>query len=138
MSPKLFNVVLEYAFKNLNWDTKGVRIDGEQLHHLRFADDIVLIADNLEDAKNMLIDLKNASKKVGLQINYSKTKMMTNLVPSELIKVDGSRIELVEKYIYLGHEVRISRDNQTCELTRRVTLGQRMAECGTYSERTYR
>jgi len=49
--------------------------------------------------------------------------MMTNLVPSEQIEMDRSTIELVEKYIYLGQEVRISRDNQTCELSRRVTMG---------------
>ncbi|WKX89937.1 hypothetical protein Q1695_009071 [Nippostrongylus brasiliensis] len=27
----------------LEWDVMGVKIDGRQLHHLRFADDIVLI-----------------------------------------------------------------------------------------------
>lgn len=48
---------------------------------------------------------------------------MTNLVSSELIKIDGVEIELVDRYIYLRHEVRVNRDNQSCKLTRRITLG---------------
>lgn len=42
MSPKLFIGVLECAFKTLDWRHKGVNIDGENLSHLRFADDVVL------------------------------------------------------------------------------------------------
>ncbi|CAG9839982.1 unnamed protein product [Diabrotica balteata] len=49
--------------------------------------------------------------------------MMTNLVPNELIEIEKSPIELVEKYVYLGHEIRLTRDNQTCELLRRISLG---------------
>ncbi|KJH44400.1 hypothetical protein DICVIV_09566 [Dictyocaulus viviparus] len=31
----------------LEWDEMGVKIDGRQLHHLRFADDIVFITPNI-------------------------------------------------------------------------------------------
>ena len=54
ISPKLFITVLEYAFKKLNWENKGLNIDGRNLTNLRFADDIVLLADNLKDIKDML------------------------------------------------------------------------------------
>lgn len=123
LSPKLFITVLEYALKRLEWENKGISIDGERLNHLRFADDIVLISDNLGEAAIMIQELKNAIQVVGLRINLEKTKMMTNLVPNKLLSVDNNQIEMVHSYIYLGHEVRIGRDNQTAELLRRTTLG---------------
>lgn len=121
-SPKLFISVLESAFKHLNWDHKGISVDGNNLTNLRFADDIVLISSDLGEMKSMLRDLKSACEKVGLNINISKTKFMTNLVPSQNIEINGTKVKLVECYTYLGHEIRLSRDNQTTELKRRITL----------------
>ena len=42
ISPKLFTATLESIFRRLNWENKGVNIDGEFLSNLRFADDIFL------------------------------------------------------------------------------------------------
>ena len=122
MSPKLFITVLQYAFGMLEWSGKGLNIDGLNLTDLRFADDIALLSDSLQDIKKMLEDLQEVCAQVGLKMNISKTKFMTNLVPSGNIAVGDCEVELVDKYTYLGHEVRISRDNQTCELKRRITL----------------
>ena len=121
-SPKLFKTVLEYAFKKLNWENRGLNLDGRNLTNLRFADDIVLLADNLKDIKDMLQELQNACADVGLQTNISKTKYMTNLVLSKQIFIGDKEEALVNKYDYLGHEIQISRDNQTCKIKRRVTL----------------
>ncbi|GBP84805.1 Retrovirus-related Pol polyprotein from type-1 retrotransposable element R2 [Eumeta japonica] len=44
LSPKLFSAVLESVFRRLNWEHLGINIDGHLLSHLRFADDIVLLA----------------------------------------------------------------------------------------------
>ena len=47
ISPKLFTSCLQHAIINkINWENKGVRIDGEYLSHLIFADNIVLIANS--------------------------------------------------------------------------------------------
>ncbi|XP_072388223.1 uncharacterized protein [Diabrotica undecimpunctata] len=105
MSPKLFITVLEHALKSLEWESKGINID-----------------DDLKAASDMLNELGDAARKVGLYINYQKTKMMTNLVPSHPLRVEDVEIEIVDSYIYLGHTVKISRDNQTAELLRRITL----------------
>ena len=48
--------------------------------------------------------------------------MMTNMVFSEQIQIEDRVIEVVEKYLYLGHEIRIGRDNQTCEMLGRINL----------------
>lgn len=95
---------------------------GERLNHLRFADDIVIIADRIDEAKEILKRLDNASEAVGLKINTSKTQYITNLVISEQISLGDNHIEQVSMYKYLGHEIRIGRDNQTCEIGRRIGL----------------
>ncbi len=33
-------------FRNLDWENKGIKINGEYLNNLRFADDVVVISDN--------------------------------------------------------------------------------------------
>ena len=42
ISAKLFTATLESIFRRLNWENKGVKIDGELLSNFRFADDIFL------------------------------------------------------------------------------------------------
>ncbi|CAK1603557.1 unnamed protein product [Parnassius mnemosyne] len=46
ISLKLFTAALEDVFKLLNWKGYGININGEYITHLRFADDIVLIAES--------------------------------------------------------------------------------------------
>ena len=65
ISPKLFTACLEYIFKNFKWDQYGLNIDGEKLNHLKFADDVILIATNMEEAERMLNDLNRESKNCG-------------------------------------------------------------------------
>ena len=55
ISHKLFTSCLQYTIINkINWENKGVRIDGEYLFHLIFADDIVLIANSTSKLQEML------------------------------------------------------------------------------------
>uniref|UniRef100_A0A0K0D217 Reverse transcriptase domain-containing protein n=1 Tax=Angiostrongylus cantonensis TaxID=6313 RepID=A0A0K0D217_ANGCA len=56
----------------------GVKIDGRQMHHLRFADDIVLITPDISQAERMLADLDKACGKIGLRLNLKKTMFMKN------------------------------------------------------------
>ncbi|CAG9826656.1 unnamed protein product [Diabrotica balteata] len=70
----------------------------------------------------MLQELYTATKRVGLKIFFSKTQFMTDLVHNKNISVEDKDIEPVDSYKYLGHEIRISRDNQTIELKRRINL----------------
>jgi len=61
ISPKLFTVALEDVFRRLDWDKKGLRVDGRYLSNLRFADDTVLISSTKEELIEMLADLKRES-----------------------------------------------------------------------------
>lgn len=47
---KLFTTVLGYVNRQANWGNKGINMNGENLNHLKFVDDIVLITANLADA----------------------------------------------------------------------------------------
>ncbi|EPB72914.1 hypothetical protein ANCCEY_07985 [Ancylostoma ceylanicum] len=55
-----------------------MRVDGRLLHHLRFADDIVLITPNISQAERMLADFDDACGKIGLQLNLTKKMFMRN------------------------------------------------------------
>lgn len=79
LSPLLFICALEEVFRKLNWEQKGIKINGEILNNLRFADDVVLIGNNLLEIKNMLTELNEVSNQAGLYINMEKTKIITNV-----------------------------------------------------------
>ena len=48
--------------------------------NLRFADDIVIASENLEELQTMLEQLNVESKAVGLEINLSKIQVMFNII----------------------------------------------------------
>ena len=123
ISPKLFTTALESVFKKLDWSMMGINVNGQYLSHLRFADDIVLIAVDLDQAQVMLQQLNDESSKIGLKMNLSKTKIMTNIDDDRDIKIGDTVIERVDNYIYLGHKLKLGLDNQTAEIRRRIGLG---------------
>ncbi|KAI8420370.1 hypothetical protein MSG28_008887 [Choristoneura fumiferana] len=59
IAPKLFTVALEDAFKVLDWKGRGININGGYFTRLRFADDIVVMAETMEDFSAMLADLSS-------------------------------------------------------------------------------
>lgn len=120
ISPKLFTLALEDVFKNLKWENKGIKIDGTYLNNLRFADDIVLISDDIKEIESMLQELNEESQRVGLKMNISKTKIMSPV--NAQIYIDNSVIENVKEYNYLGHVISLGRENQSREISRRIKL----------------
>lgn len=76
ISPKLFTNALEDMFKTLNWKKMGININGQYISHLRFADDIVLMAESLQHLQQMLNGLADSSRRIGLRMNMDKTKVM--------------------------------------------------------------
>ena len=44
ISAKAFTAAFESILRRLAWETRGLKIDGEYLSHLRFADDILICA----------------------------------------------------------------------------------------------
>lgn len=121
ISPKLFTATLESIFRKLNWETKGLKIDGEYLNHLRFADDIVICAGTPQQLQTMLQELAEESQLKGLKMNISKTKVM--IEQDTPIYVNNTQIENVDYYIYLGQRYSLKDKNQDKEIQRRITAG---------------
>uniref|UniRef100_A0A914XE14 Reverse transcriptase domain-containing protein n=1 Tax=Plectus sambesii TaxID=2011161 RepID=A0A914XE14_9BILA len=78
ISPKLFSACLQLAFERVNWQGKGININGQHLNHLRFANDIILISHSYIQLQRMAKDLQRQAKGIGLKINVSKSKLVTN------------------------------------------------------------
>jgi len=74
------------------------------------ADDIVLINSTKEELIEMLADLK----RVGLNMNIDKTKLLTP--DSGNVHFEGQQIDKVNEYIYLGHTITLDKENQTRRL----------------------
>ncbi|KAL0871397.1 hypothetical protein ABMA27_005128 [Loxostege sticticalis] len=103
ITSELLQAVGTPVLKLLEWDGLGININGEYITHLRFADDIVVMAESLEDLGAMLEDFNRVSQQVGLWMNIDKTKVMSNAhVAPTPVSVGSSILEKVDKYVYLG------------------------------------
>jgi hypothetical protein len=97
---------------DLNWKGRGININGEYISHLRFADDIVIMAETLQDLQLILNDLADFSARIGLRVNLDKTKVMFNEhVLPEPIVICGAVLKVVQKYVYLGQTLQLGRNN---------------------------
>ena len=59
----------------------GIKIAGRNINNLRYADDTTLKAENKEELKNLLMKVKEMSKKAGLKLNIQKMKIMASSSP---------------------------------------------------------
>ena len=62
----LFNIVIEEIFRHLQWEDRGVNINGIRLNNLHFADDVVLIANFKQELEYMINELNDEGKKLSL------------------------------------------------------------------------
>jgi len=56
----------------------GIKIAGRNINNLRYPDDTTLMAENEEELKNLLMNMKEESEKVGLKLHIPKTKITTS------------------------------------------------------------
>ena len=56
----------------------GIKISGRNSNNLRYADDTTLMAESEEELKSFLIKVKEESEKVGLKLNFQKTKIIVS------------------------------------------------------------
>ena len=75
----------------------GIKIDGRNINHLRYADDTTLMAES-EELKSLLMKVKEESEKVGLKLNVQKTKIMAS-GPITSWEIDGETMETVADLI---------------------------------------
>ena len=56
----------------------GIKIAGRNINNLRYADDTILMAENEEELKSLLMKVKEKSEKAGLKLNIQKMKIMAS------------------------------------------------------------
>ena len=66
----------------------GIKTAGRNSNNLRYADDIILMAETKEELKNLLMKVKEESEKVGLKLNIQKTKIKASS-PITSWQIDG-------------------------------------------------
>jgi len=75
----------------------GVKTAGRNINNLRYADDTTLMAESKEELKSLLMKMKEESEKVGLKLNFQKTKIMAS-GPITSWQTDGKTMETVTYY----------------------------------------
>ena len=73
------------------------RLLGEISIYLRYADHTILMAENEEELKNLLMNVKEESGKVGLKLNIQKTKIMAS-GPISSWQIDGETMATVTDF----------------------------------------
>ena len=108
LSPCLFNFYAEYIMRNAGLEeTKaGIKIARRNISHLRYADDITLMAESDEELKSLLMKVKEEREKVGLKLNIQKTKIMASR-PITSWPTDG---ETVADFIFWGLKINADGD----------------------------
>ena len=105
LSPTLFNIFLERNMcEALDDHQCSVNIGGRLITNFRFADDIVVNAEEEEEAGVLIDRLDRTTTRYKMEIGPDKTKVMTNN-PNGFqreIKIKGQRLEEVENFKYLG------------------------------------
>ena len=56
----------------------GIKIAGRYINNLRYADDTTIMAESEEEIKSILMNVKEESEKVGLELNIQKSKIMAS------------------------------------------------------------
>ena len=73
----------------------GIKIARRNINNLRYADDTTLMAESemaeSEELKSLLMKVKEESEKVGLKLNFQKTKIMAS-GPITSWQIDGETV----------------------------------------------
>ena len=125
MSLCLFSLPAEYFKWNaILDDAQGViKIAGRNINNLRYADDTTLTEEIEEELKNLLMKVKEESKKAGLKLNVQKTKIMA-YSPITSWQIHGETMETVTDFIFLGSKITAGGDC-SYEIKRHLLLGRK-------------
>jgi len=124
LSPYVFNLFMEEAIEEMKEVTNGRRINGEEVHSIRFEDDIALVAES-EDNMNLMLNttLSKVMDEFHMKINDTKTKTMAvrrdQIYNNPVIKLNDTVIQEVEQFSYLGNII-----TSTIDIKKRITLAK--------------
>ena len=102
----------------------GIKIAGRNINNLSYADDTTLMAESKEEVKSLLMKVKEESEKVGVKLNFQKTKIMAP-GPTTSWKINGETMETVTDFIFLDSKITAD-DDCSHEIKRCLFLGRKV------------
>ena len=108
----------------LDEEQAGIKIAGRNINNLRYADDIILMAESEEELKSLLMRVKEESEKVSLQLNIEKTKIMVSRSITSW-QIDGETVATVADFIFGCSKVTANGDCSH-EIKRHLLLGRKV------------
>ena len=82
------------------------------------------MAESEEELKSLLMEVKQDSEKVGLELNIQKTKIMAS-GPITSWQIDGETMETVRNFIFLGSKEPTVDGDCSHEIKRCLLLGRK-------------
>lgn len=129
LSPILFNLYIQKAMDEVRAaliDTHGVRVHGEKIDMIRFADDIALIAESKEDLEELLGTIQRIlNRNYNMKINKTKTKTMvvSRRNTKVSITLENVKISNVDSFTYLGSRMTAG-NKDTSDIKSRIHLAK--------------
>ena len=102
----------------------GIKIAGRNINNHRYADDTILMAENKEELKSLLMKLKKESEKAGLKLNIQKTMIMASS-PITSWQIDGGNNGKSDRLYFGGPKITADGDCSH-EIKRCLLLGRIM------------
>ena len=100
----------------------GIKIARRNINYLRYADDTTVMAES-EELKSLLMKMKEESEKVGLKLNFQKTKIMASS-PITSWQIDGETMETMADFSFLSSKITADGDCSH-EIKRHLFLGRK-------------
>jgi len=89
--------------KTVDGEELGIKVGGECLHSVRFADDKAMLSSTAKGLQTLMTKLKYVSEEYGMKINAKKTKMMAIVNKGKKkvkITINGNEIKQVKQFQY--------------------------------------
>ena len=102
----------------------GIKIAGRNIKNLKYADDIILMAESEEELKDFLMRVKEKSEKPGLKLNIKKKIKIMACGPITWWQIAGEKVEVVTDFFSLGSKITTDGDCSH-EVKKWVLLGRK-------------
>ena len=111
---------------NVYSSEKGLEFPSEPLYFVKQSmfNTTTLMAESEEELKSFLMRVKEESEKVGLRLNFQKTKIMAS-GPITSWQIDGETVETVSDFIFWGSKITTDGDCSH-EIKRHLLLGSKV------------
>jgi hypothetical protein len=143
-SPRLFSLYVNRLIEELSNTMIGCSIDGTFVNNISYADDMVLLSPSISALRTLVSVCERYAGAHGLKYNVSKSELLVfegkgvklddKLLPP--VKLNGTPLNVVREFKYLGHWVTASlKDDTDLERERRALavrsnmLIRRFAKC---------